>query len=164
MMKLTTLLHGVDPLVFRKTVFRAVLKMFLPLMLMLLVLTILLEFAAGTGLRNFAILYTVVLFLLLPFLIARSSSKPKAILQNNKLVFSRKRLIEFDDEGMMIRFDSGSYSFTKWTDLEEAKYQDGLVTLHLSKLYVHLIPDSAWPSTVERDQFLILLRSKALLK
>ncbi len=64
----------------------------------------------------------------------------------------------------MIRFDSGSYSFTKWTDLEEAKYQDGLVTLHLSKLYVHLVPDSAWPSTVERDQFLTLLRSKALLK
>lgn len=163
-MKLTTLLHSVDPLVFRKFAFKTILQMYVPMMICLLITVLLFEDIARRGGFTYAVTCTSVLFLALPFLIAHSSTKPAAILRNNRNVFSRKRLIEFDDDGMMMRFESGSYSYTKWDDIEAVQHIDDTVRIFLTKQYIHLVPDTVWPSSVERDRFLKLLRTKSLLK
>ena len=104
------------------------------------------------------------MFLALPIASAFGSARLAVLLRNNGSAFTRKRLIEFDENGFTTKFDTGSNSFTVWNDIESSVHRDELVMLYMTKLFVINIPDSAWPSTVERDQFLDLLRTKGLLK
>lgn len=163
-MKLTTLLHGIDPTRFRKIVFLTTIRLFLPLFICVTILAVGFESIASEDHFAFAAIVSSLIFLLMPFLIGIKASVPSIIAKNNRLTFDRKRIIEFDDAGMNVRFDSGSHSFMVWGDVEFARYSDDIVRIFITKNSIHLIPDTAWPSTNERDQFLSLLRSKGLLK
>ena len=163
-MKLTTLLHSVDPKLFRKPVFQQTLLRMLPMCVLLMVFSVYnLGIARDRG-YDIALVATIVMYLMLPLATAIGSARPAVLLRNSGSAFTRKRIIEFDDEGFTMRYDSGSHSFTVWGDVESAVHKNELVMLFLTKFFVVNIPDSAWPSYVERDQFLSLLRSKSLLK
>ena len=104
------------------------------------------------------------IYAILPFSIADQATSEKYLLKYSRQAFSRINVFEFNDDGMHVRAGSGSYSFTTWSDLVFAQYKDEIARIYLSRQIAHLIPDNAWPSTTERDQFLALLRSKGLLK
>jgi hypothetical protein len=113
---------------------------------------------------DIALVGTIVMFLMLPLATATGSARTAVLLRNSRSSFTRKRMIEFDDEGFTMRYDSGSHSFTVWGDIESAVHKGELVMLYMTKVFVVNVPDSAWPSPLERDKFYALLRSKSLLK
>ncbi len=163
-MKLTTLLHSLDPKIFRKPVFQQTLLRMLPISILLMLFSVYNLGLARDRQYEIALVATIVMFLALPLATAFVSARPAVILRNSRSAFTRKRLIELDENGFTTRFDSGSNSFTVWNDIESSVHRGELVMLYMTKLFVINIPDSAWPSTVERDQFLDLLRTKGLLK
>ncbi len=163
-MKLTTLLHCIEPGALRKTRFLLALMSYLTFAVILGTFSIFQQFLASKGIFVITVPGTIFTFLFVPIYLAWAFARPSRIVRDNRLALSRKRILEFSDEGITMRFDSGSNSFIVWADIESAKHKDGVVTLFLTKLYSHVVPDSAWPSTVERDQFLDLLRTKGLLK
>lgn len=163
-MKLTTLVHSVDPKIFRRPVFQQTLLRMLPICILLMLFSIFCLGVARDRQYEIALYGTIVMFLLLPIATAIGSARPAVLLRNSRLAFTRKRLIELDENGFTIKYDSGSHSYTVWSDIESAVHSVELVMLYLTKSFVVNVPDSAWPSTNERDQFLSLLRSKGLLK
>lgn len=164
MVKIATLLHSVDAKLFGKLSYKSVTLAYLPIFLYLMVVAMGLEWFAAKQSLVVAITMTFFIFTLMPFSIASKMTNPKVLEKLNKGAFSRRRLIEFDEEGMLIRWETGSYSMTKWEDIHKAEDCKGGIRIWPSQAMGHLVPDSAWPSAKERGQILALLREKNLLK
>jgi hypothetical protein len=163
-MKLITTLHTIPIITFQKIAFRRALiaNLYFAVIYCLITLD-----AALTSIKGGFYLFVGTPLMacgVSAVLLAFISSRSKRQLKLNKGAFERKRLCEFDDDGFLTRFESGSYSYHVWSDIESAEYRDQCTYLFPSKLYILQVPDIAWPSAVELNQFLSLLRSKSLLK
>ena len=161
---MTTLLHKLEQKTFRKFAFRPTLIANMRVTYYFMFVSIGLEFFAANENLPVAAAITASSFALMPFVVAMKVTSDWYLTKNNPRGFSNSRLIEFNDEGMTVKFDSGSYSFTKWEDIVLIQHKNEIARIFVSRQIAHLVPDKAWPSSVERDQFLALLQSKGLLK
>ncbi len=161
---MTTLLHSIDLPTLRRSFFKRNVLVYSAICLYFLLVCIALEFVCVYFNFAYGLGITTIIFLVLPFAIADTQTNLKNLEKNNGGVLSRKRMIEFTEEGILIRYDSGSSSFIVWPDLIYARRLGEVTLIHQSRLSAHFVPDSAWPSVKERDQFLALLREKNLLK
>ncbi len=91
-------------------------------------------------------------------------SREFMLLRLNGSALASKRLMEFDDQGIVLRMETGSHSFTVWPDVLKIARKRDYTTIFLNRLVRLHVPDSAWPSSAELGQFLDLLRAKSLLK
>lgn len=110
---------------------------------------------------SLAILITCTLYSLV---FSYSASQPKFILKNNYGAFTRKRMMEFDEDGFTTKLETGSHSYTVWPDVEMVTYQNQITNIYVTKLYIVQIPDNAWPSPAELRKFHDFLRKKSLIK
>lgn len=163
-MKLTTLTFSMTPDHFRKLAVKANLRLYVPISILLGLIGALV--VAFSGVQNGVPIAGIVFVAEVAYgtLLSLSASQKRVILKLNKGIFERRRIMEFDEDGYTSRSDSGSHSYTVWSDVVQASHVYEVTNLYLSRLYVVQIPDSAFPSSRERDQLHQLLRSKSLLK
>ena len=163
-MKLTTLQYSFEPGQFRKLAFKDLLRGYVPFCLQFLIVSLICQGVAFWGGLLVSGFVATLLFVGLPFVITYWVTNDQFLKKIQKGFFKTMQILEFDDNGVYSNSDSGSHSFVVWSDIESAVVSKGYSRIHLSHNNAFLIPDSAWPSSLERDQFLALLRSKGLLK
>jgi len=164
MAKLITVLHTIPLETFQKIAFRKTVKDQVPEAVIYCLVALYAGLAAiKLGLYMFIGIPICACLLTAVFLSYRSSRSKQQIVLNNG-VFNRRRLWEIDETGFLIRYETGSYQFIVWEDIAGAEHRDECIYIFPSKMLILQVPDIAWPSFRERDEFLSLLRSKSFIK
>lgn len=163
-MKITTLLHMLEPRHVRRLFFKKTLRSVYTSWFIVAYIGGLMIYCTIMSGYQVAIAILIGLVALMPLVLAYRLTSDSILRKNNPKTFDRTRLIEFDEEGYTIRFDSGSHLYNVWTDVDMATDAEEVTTIHATSMYYHMIPHTAWPTTKERDEFLSFLRTKSLLK
>lgn len=111
-----------------------------------------------------AALTLVLMMLALCLIFATPSTLPSSIMKLHGTMLSRRRLMEFDEEGISTRWETGSSSNLVWSDVLKVVRLKNQTVIYLSTMFIVQVPDYAFPSSNEVNQLLALLRSKNLIK
>ena len=163
-MKLTTKTFKIDPKQFKAACFGQTMKTFIRIGIFFTLFCMAFEWFAATQNLLVGLAITMISIPLASVRAAYDQFKPGNLEARNRGFLTNARNLEFTEEGIFAKAESGSNGFTVWTDVERAVKLNGATRIYLSKVFSHYIPDTAWASPGELDEFLSLLRSKSLLK
>ncbi|HLP00238.1 MAG TPA: hypothetical protein VK171_16695 [Fimbriimonas sp.] len=89
---------------------------------------------------------------------------PRTLLKVAPRSFRSKRFMKFDADGFDSKYESGTYSRIVWADVDRALHLSGMTYLFGGSSQYFTVPDTAWQTPMERDEFHAFLRSRKLLK
>lgn len=161
---LTTLLFRTRPELVRPLIFKLSLATYIPLGVLITFLVWLMISMVYQHLSLGVFLVVTVLIVAYLILVVALATRPSSLIKLSPRTYNASTLLTFDEEGMTYRIESGSNGFITWPDFEFARDMKGITMIFQTKYLFHPVPHTAWPSQVERDQFLALLTSKGLLK
>lgn len=163
-MNLATRPHQIDVKEYRANILPTYLRSFIGAALFLSAFSALFEASAAAMGFMWAFGLSSIAYLVGLPLGALNNSSASAIKKASPKSFEATRKYECSDKGLRQEISSGSFSFTMWEDFISAARTKSATRIFYSKDHALFIPDSAWPSPNERDQFVALLKDKSLLK